>query len=150
MAKYSGRAALGPRRCTVAVVAFVSSATAAGGGTTATTSWVNVIDDEFNTAGYLPSHWSRYNLAYSDGAGCATPSHVTVSGGYLNLLLRHESSGVCGSRWYGAGLRAIPRAPTRRNLVLMHQCQHKVVGCPAGTTGSETIQIGWIKLDISS
>jgi hypothetical protein len=67
--------------------------------------WVNVVDDRFDSRG-VPRHWKRYDGPYgSDPHNCASPSHVSVSGGALHLLMRHEPSGRCGPGWYTAGLQ---------------------------------------------
>ncbi len=69
-----------------------------------TTGWVTVINDQFD-AGGVPSHWSLYNGPYGSGPhNCAIPSHASVSGGSLHLLMSHESSGICGAGWYTAGM----------------------------------------------
>jgi hypothetical protein len=69
---------------------------------------VTVVDDQFSS-GSLPGHWSRYDGPYGSGPrNCAAPSHVTVSGGVLHLLMAYEPSGAgsagCGPGWYTAGL----------------------------------------------
>jgi hypothetical protein len=90
-------------------------ATASTRATTTTTSgrrpsapaaagWVNVVDDQFSSGG-VPAHWRRYDGPYGSAPhNCATPPHVTVSGGSMHLLMRHESSGRCGAGWYTAGM----------------------------------------------
>ena len=70
--------------------------------------WVTVVDDTF-AAGRVPSHWSLYDAPYGSGAhNCASPSHVTVSGGVLHLLLSYEAAGSgsadCGPGWYSGGM----------------------------------------------
>ena len=66
--------------------------------------WRNVINDQFNGT-TVPSHWFVYNGPYGSGPeNCASPSHVTVSGGRLKLLMRYERSGNCGAGWYTGGL----------------------------------------------
>ncbi len=70
------------------------------------TSWVTVVNDQFNSGG-LPSWWHSYNGPYGSGPrNCAIPSHAVVSGGYLHLLMSYESSTslLCGAGWYTAGL----------------------------------------------
>ncbi len=70
----------------------------------ATEGWVNVVNDQFDSGG-VPAHWSRYDGPYgSEPRNCATPSHVSVSGGSMHLLMRHEASGRCGPGWYTAGM----------------------------------------------
>jgi hypothetical protein len=66
--------------------------------------WVNVVNDQFSSGG-VPAHWRRYDGPYGSGPrSCATPSHVSVSGGSMHLLMRHEASGRCGAGWYTAGM----------------------------------------------
>jgi hypothetical protein len=66
--------------------------------------WVNVINDQFNSGG-VPAHWSLYDGPYGSGPrNCAAPSHVSVSGGSLHMLMRYESTGRCGAGWYTAGM----------------------------------------------
>jgi hypothetical protein len=66
--------------------------------------WVNVVNDQFG-AGGVPAHWSRYDGPYGSGPrNCATPSHASVSGGSMHLLMRYEASGGCGAGWYTAGM----------------------------------------------
>jgi hypothetical protein len=66
--------------------------------------WVNVVNDQFS-AGGVPAHWSRYDGPFGSGPrNCATPSHVSVSGGSMHLLMRYEESGRCGAGWYSAGM----------------------------------------------
>jgi hypothetical protein len=67
--------------------------------------WVSVVDDEFNTPG-LPPEWDLYDGPYGSGKrNCAVPSHASVSGGSLQLLMAWESGGKCGPGWYTAGLQ---------------------------------------------
>jgi hypothetical protein len=66
--------------------------------------WVNVVNDQFDSGG-VPAHWRRYDGPYgSEPRNCATPSHMSVSGGSMHLLMRHEASGRCGAGWYTAGM----------------------------------------------
>jgi hypothetical protein len=66
--------------------------------------WVNVVNDQFDSGG-VPAHWQRYDGPYGSAPqNCATPSHVSVSGGSMHLLMRHETSGRCGAGWYTAGM----------------------------------------------
>jgi hypothetical protein len=87
-------------------------------GTTTTTSgttttlapplgWVNVINDQFDSSG-VPTHWALYDGPYgSDPRNCAVPSHVSVSGGSMHMLMRWEASGKCGAGWYTAGMKIV-------------------------------------------
>jgi hypothetical protein len=66
--------------------------------------WVNVVNDQFSSGG-VPAHWHRYDGPYGSAPhNCAIPSHVSVSGGSMHLLMRHETSGRCGAGWYTAGM----------------------------------------------
>jgi hypothetical protein len=66
--------------------------------------WVNVVNDQFGSGG-VPAHWSRYDGPYGSGPrNCATPSHASVSGGSMHMLMRYEASGRCGAGWYTAGM----------------------------------------------
>lgn len=65
---------------------------------------MTVVNDQFNSGG-LPSRWRSYNGPYGSGPGnCAIPSHASVSGGYLHLVMSYEPSGSCGPGWYTGGL----------------------------------------------
>ena len=67
--------------------------------------WINVINDQFNSGG-VPGHWSLYDGPYGSGANnCATPSHASVSGGSMHMLLAYETGGDCGAGWYSAGMQ---------------------------------------------
>jgi hypothetical protein len=95
------RTAIGAAVSTRAATATTSgrrpSAPAAAG-------WVNVVNDQFDSGG-VPAHWRRYDGPYGSAPhNCATPSHVSVSGGSMYLLMRHETSGQCGAGWYTAGM----------------------------------------------
>jgi hypothetical protein len=90
------------------------SATVSTRAATATTSgqrpsapaadWVNVVNDQFDS-GRVPAHWHRYDGPYGSAPrNCAAPSHVSVSGGSMHLLMRHEPAGRCGAGWYTAGM----------------------------------------------
>jgi hypothetical protein len=63
-----------------------------------------VVNDQFSTG--LPAHWYAYNGPYGsyNPGSCASPAHVTVSGGALHMLMSYETSGTCGAGWYSAGL----------------------------------------------
>jgi hypothetical protein len=63
------------------------------------------VNDQFNSGG-VPSHWSRYDGPYGSGPhNCAVPSHATVSGGVMHMLMKYETSGNCGAGWYTAGMQ---------------------------------------------
>jgi hypothetical protein len=63
-----------------------------------------VVNDQFSSGG-VPAHWHRYDTPYGSAPhNCATPSHASVSGGSMHLLMRHETSGRCGAGWYTAGM----------------------------------------------
>jgi hypothetical protein len=66
--------------------------------------WVNVVNDQFSSGG-VPAYWHRYDGPYGSGPrNCASPSQVSVSGGSMHLLMRHEPGGRCGAGWYTAGM----------------------------------------------
>jgi hypothetical protein len=95
------RTAIGAAASTRATTATTSgqrpSAPAAPG-------WVNVVNDQFSSGG-VPAHWHRYDTPYGSAPhNCPTPSHVSVSGGSMHMLMRHEASGRCGAGWYTAGM----------------------------------------------
>jgi hypothetical protein len=95
------RTAIGAAASTRATTATTSgrrpSASAAAG-------WVNVVNDQFSSGG-VPAHWHRYDTPYGSAPhNCPTPSHGSVSGGSMHLLMRHETSGRCGAGWYTAGM----------------------------------------------
>lgn len=96
------RTAIGVAASTRATTATTSgrrpSAPAAAAG------WVNVVNDQFNSGG-VPAHWHRYDRPYGSAPhNCPAPSHVSVSGGSMHLLMRHKASGQCGAGWYTAGM----------------------------------------------
>jgi hypothetical protein len=62
--------------------------------------WKVVVDDHFSKLTALPSHWCTYNSHDGTYGGNYSPAHVFVSGGYLHLLSRYESSGPRGAAWY--------------------------------------------------
>jgi hypothetical protein len=67
--------------------------------------WTNVVNDRFDSGG-IPAHWGLYDGPYGSGPGnCAVPSHATVFGGVLHMLMRYEWSGECGAAWYTAGMQ---------------------------------------------
>jgi hypothetical protein len=86
-----------------------ATTTTSGGRPTTTTpgateGWVNVVNDQFSSGG-VPAHWTRYDGPYGSGPrNCATPSHASVSGGSMHMLMRYEASGRCGAGWYTAGM----------------------------------------------
>jgi hypothetical protein len=96
------RTAVGAAASTPAATATTSgprpSAPAAAAG------WVNVVNDQFSSGG-VPAHWQRYDTPYGSAPhNCPAPSHVSVSGGSMHMLMRHEVSGRCGAGWYTAGM----------------------------------------------
>ena len=94
----SATASTGAATTTATTSGRRSSVPAAGAG------WINVVNDQFDSGG-VPAHWNRYDGPYgSEPRNCATPSHVSVSGGSMHLLMRHEASGGCGAGWYTAGM----------------------------------------------
>jgi hypothetical protein len=97
---------LAPTSTTLAPTTTSTSATTTSTSVTTTTlplgGWVNVINDRFDSGG-VPSHWSLYDGSYGSH-NCAAPSHVSVSGGSMHMLMRYENSGACGAGWYTAGM----------------------------------------------
>jgi hypothetical protein len=96
------RTAIGAAASTRATTATTSgqrpSAPAAAAG------WVNVVNDQFSSGG-VPAHWHRYDTPYGSAPhNCPAPSHVSVSGGSMHMLMRYEASGRCGAGWYTAGM----------------------------------------------
>lgn len=84
---------------------------------TGTTTWTNVLNDQFNTGG-VPSHWQLYHSPYGSlPKNCTAPSHDYVSGGYLNLVEKWEPSTPAGAScpygagWYTGGMKLDPVAP---------------------------------------
>ncbi len=72
--------------------------------------WRSVLYDRFDSGG-VPSYWRPHDFRYRTSDNCASPSHVSVSGGYLRLLMRYETSGWCGAGWYTGGLTLAKVAP---------------------------------------
>jgi hypothetical protein len=67
--------------------------------------WTTVVDDQFD-AGGVPAHWHLYNGPYGSGPkNCAIPSHVTVTGGSMHMLMSYQATGSCGAGWYSAGMQ---------------------------------------------
>jgi hypothetical protein len=83
------------------------STTTIGSSTTTLPSggWVNILNDRFDSGG-IPDHWTLYDSPYRSNAGnCPAPSHATVSGGSLHMLMAYETNGQCGAGWYTAGMQ---------------------------------------------
>jgi hypothetical protein len=81
-------------------------------GSQRSSGWNTVVEDEFNAAGAVPSHWHLYDRPYdSHPYNCAAPSHAYVSGGAMHMILSYEPakpSGVScpyGAGWYSAGMQ---------------------------------------------
>jgi hypothetical protein len=72
--------------------------------------WRSVLNDGFDSGG-VPSYWRPHAFRYRTSDNCASPSHVSVSGGYLRLLMRYETTGWCGAGWYTGGLTLAKVAP---------------------------------------
>jgi hypothetical protein len=67
--------------------------------------WVNLVNDRFDSGG-VPDHWNLYDTPYrSNVQNCPLPSHATVSGGSLHMLMAYETTGPCGAGWYTAGMQ---------------------------------------------
>jgi hypothetical protein len=75
------------------------------GSTTSSAAWTTVINDNFDS-GTVPTHWHLYDAPYGSGPhNCAVPSHVTVSGGFMHMLMQYETTGQCNAGWYTAGMQ---------------------------------------------
>jgi hypothetical protein len=99
--------------------------------------WVNVINDQFNSGG-VPAHWSVYDGPYGSGPhNCAVPSHVSVSGGSMHMLMGYESSGRCGAGWYTAGMYVRGAASVDQRVTV----RFRVVN--HGVTGYRIIPMRW-------
>jgi hypothetical protein len=72
--------------------------------------WRNIVNDQFDRGG-IPTHWRLYGARYGSTGNCAAPSHVSVSGGYLRMLMGYETNGACGSGWYTGGMALSKQAP---------------------------------------
>jgi hypothetical protein len=108
--------------------------------------WVNVIDDQFNTGG-VPAHWSLYDGPYGSGShNCAAPSQVDVSGGYLHLVMSYQASGTCGAGWYTAGLSLSGASAIDQRVTL----RFRVVNTSGGAFHSHfIIPMRWPDVDSS-
>jgi hypothetical protein len=102
------RTALAPTTTTLIPTTTTRASTTTGSTTTRSTSttlpaggWVNVINDRFDSGG-VRAHWSLYEGSYDEN--CASPAHVSVSGGSMHMLMRYEHSGTCGAGWYTSGM----------------------------------------------
>jgi hypothetical protein len=103
----TSRARMQPRASISATVSTRAATTTTSGrrpSAPVAAGWVNVVNDQFDSGG-VPAHWGRYDGPYGSAPrNCAAPSHVSVSGGSMRLLMRHEASGRCGAGWYTAGM----------------------------------------------
>jgi hypothetical protein len=91
-------------RCLLASALFATTLvlpTPASAAGYTSTSWRTVVNDTFDGT-TLPSHWRAYNGRHR--VNCTRRNHATVSGGYLHLELKYESSGDCGAAWYSGGV----------------------------------------------
>ena len=104
---------LAPTSTTLAPTSTTRPTTTTGSTTTASPStmtsstggWVNVVNDRFDSGG-VPDHWNLYDSPYrSNVENCPLPSHATVSGGSLHMLMAYETTGPCGAGWYSAGMQ---------------------------------------------
>jgi hypothetical protein len=100
----------------------------------ASTPWVRVVDDRFDSGG-VPAHWDLYDGPYGSGTGnCASPAHLWVGGGAMHLLMRWEASGRCGAAWYTAGMQVAPeywsvdqRVTLRWRVVSAGATSHRII-----------------------
>ena len=87
-----------------------------------TAPWTNVVNDQFDSGG-IPTHWGPYPASWAskghNPVAYYSPSHCSVAGGYLNMLLEYEPNGVPGNSapaWYSctlaleAGIETTPDA----------------------------------------
>jgi phosphatidylinositol-3-phosphatase len=111
--------------------------------TTPPAGWVNLVNDQFDSGG-VPAHWGLYDGPYgSNTHNCAVPSHVTVSGGYLHLLMGYEASGKCGAGWYTAGMRLNGFSAIDQRVTL----RFRIVD--SGASAHYVIPMRWPDLDSS-
>jgi len=96
--RLSRRLALGA----AALLTITAVPTPAAAAAATSTTWRTVVYDNFNQGSTIPSHWRAYSGHYR--ANCARPSHNTVSGGSLHLIMKYETSGSCGAAWYTGGI----------------------------------------------
>jgi hypothetical protein len=116
---------------------------AAGAGSPLPPAWTNVVNDQFNSGG-VPSHWERYDGPYGSGPGnCAAPSHATVGGGVMHLVMKYEPGGECGAGWYTAGMQIAEaydgidqRVTVRFRVVRAGAASHFIIPMRIGDTDS--------------
>jgi phosphatidylinositol-3-phosphatase len=105
--------------------------------------WVNLVNDQFDSGG-VPTHWGLYDGPYGSNAhNCAVPSHDTVSGGYLHLLMAYETSGKCGAAWYTGGMRLNGFSAIDQRVTL----RFRIVD--SGASAHYVIPMRWPDLDSS-
>jgi hypothetical protein len=104
------------------VILIVLLALGSGGASASTARhWRTIVNDQFNKGG-LPRHWLRYSHPYGSAPNnCTDPTHDYVSGGYLHIIEKYETSkpaGVeCpyGAGWYTGGVSLPEVAPYNVN-----------------------------------
>lgn len=102
---------------------LVSTAAQSASATSSTTpGWTVVVNDTFNSGG-IPSHWDLYQATWVSSGHTPTayysPSHCTVSGGYLHLLMKYEPHGVPGNTaaaWYTCTASLAPGVETKPDV----------------------------------
>ncbi len=100
--------------------------------------WQNILTDNFD-AGGVPSHWILYDGPYGSGPrNCATPAHVTVSGGSMRMLMSYESSGKCGAGWYTGGMMVADQYGGNDQRLTV---RFRIVN--GGVTGHHVIPMRW-------
>ena len=105
--------------------------------------WVKLVDDQFDSGG-VPTHWGLYDGPYGSNAhNCAVPSHDTVSGGYLHLLMAYETSGKCGAAWYTGGMRLNGFSAIDQRVTLRFRI------ADSGASAHYVIPMRWPDLDSS-
>jgi len=77
---------------------------------TASSTWTNVVNDQFSALTALPSYWCTYNSHDKVYGGNYDPAHVYVSGGVLHLLQAYESNGAYGAGWYAGAIALVRNA----------------------------------------
>src|SRR4030066_640225 len=98
--------------------------------------WVNILTEEFSTTLQdIYGRWEIYDGPYGSGSrNCATPNHLSVINGNLEMLMAYEATGKCGAGWYTGGLQVLgiygavdQRVTTRFSVVTNGAISHKVI-----------------------
>lgn len=105
-----------------------------------------MVADGFNTDGVIPAHWKLYKYGYRSSPACTAPENVSVSGGYLRLLMSYRTSkpplSVCSYRagWYTGSMalkKVAPYAAVDQRVTV----RWRVV--PNGVTSHRIIPMRW-------